>query len=121
VRIKREKSYHKLLIWQKLKEFIKLTYYLTKNLPKSEEFGLVSQMRRGVVSVISNFVEGYLKTSKKDKLRFIEISLTSLMELEAQSEICLILDFWTEKEYEEFDNKRGEIAYLIFRYAQKLR
>ena len=63
MRDKKEKGYHKLLIWQRLKEFIKLVYALTEILPKSEEFGLKPQMRRAVVSVISNFVEGYLKLS----------------------------------------------------------
>lgn len=120
-RDKREKGYHKLLLWQRLKDFIKLTYHLTERLPKSEEFSLKTQMRRAIVSVISNFVEGYLKRSAKDKLRFIEIAQASLMELEAQAEICRILNYWTEEEYSAFDSKRGEIAYLIFRYASQIR
>lgn len=121
VRDKREKGYHKLLIWQRLKEFIKLVYLLTSKLPKSEEFCLRPQMRRAIVSVISNFVEGYLKKSKKEKLRFLEIAQTSLMELEAQGEICRILDYWTEEDYNKFDEKRGEIAYLLFRYSAEIR
>lgn len=82
------KSYHKLIVWQKMKELLLLSYKLTKKLPESEKWGLVDQMRRAVVSVISNFVEGYLKRSVKDKNRFMEISETSLMEPESQSEIC---------------------------------
>lgn len=120
IRDKREKGYHKLLIWQRLKEFIKMVYFLTENLPKSEEFGLKTQMRRAVVSVISNFVEGYLKRSRKDKLRFIEIAQTSLMELEAQGEICRILGYWNEEKHSNFDEKRGEIGYLVFRYASRM-
>lgn len=81
---------------------------------------MVPQMRRAMVSVISNFVEGYLKKSKKDKNRFMEISETSLMELEGQSEICLILGYWNEEDYVLFDNKRGEVAYFLFRYKLKL-
>ena len=50
-------------------------------------------MKRAIVSVLSNFVEGYLKKSKKEKIRFMEISETSLLELEAQGEICLILEY----------------------------
>jgi len=64
-----------------------------EKLPKSEDFGLKSQMRRAVVSSISNFVEGYLKKSTKEKLHFMEIAETSLLELEVQSEICLILKY----------------------------
>lgn len=121
MRDKREKGYHKLLLWQRLKEFIKLVYFMTNKLPKSEEFGLKPQMRRAIVSVISNFVEGYLKTSKKHKISFLEIAHTSLLELEAQGEICFILNYWTDKDYQQFDDKRGEIAYLLFRYSSAIR
>lgn len=121
MRDKREKGYHKLLLWQRLKEFIRLTYRLTDKLPKTEEFGLKPQMRRAIVSVISNFVEGYLKTSKKHKISFLEIAQTSLLELEAQGEICLILDYWTIENYDLFDQKRGEVGYLLFRYKSVIK
>ncbi len=42
---KANKSYRKLILWQKLKELLIITYNLTDKLPKSEEFGLKSQMR----------------------------------------------------------------------------
>lgn len=67
MRDKDYKSYHKLILWQKFRELLKITYELTEKLPKSEDFGLKSQMRRAIVSVISNFVEGYMKKSIKEK------------------------------------------------------
>lgn len=118
---KREKGYHKLILWQKLKELLSLTYRFTSKLPQSESFGLIPQMRRAVVSVISNFVEGYLKSSKKDKHRFLEIAETSLLELEAQSEACLILGYWTDEKYEIFDKKRSEVGYFLYRYKLSLK
>lgn len=113
---KNSKSYHKLILWEKLKELLKVTYELTEKLPQSEQFGLTSQMRRAVISVISNFVEGYMKNSIKEKKHFMEISETSLLELEAQSEICLILNYWSKSEYESFDKKRAEAGYFLYRY-----
>jgi len=113
---KDNKSYHKLILWQKLRELLKITYELTEKLPKSEEFGLKSQMRRAVISVISNFVEGYMKKSIKEKTHFMEISETSLLELEAQSEVCLILNYWSTAQYELFDKKRAEVGYFLYRY-----
>lgn len=120
MRDKTEKGYHKLILWQRLKEFLKLSYKLINKLPKDEDFALKNQMKQASVSVLSNFAEGYMKKSKKDKLRFIEISQGSLMELEAQSEICLILNYWNEIECNSYDLKRGEVGYLMFRYAQKV-
>lgn len=118
---KSSKGYHKLILWSKLKELLKLTYDFTEKLPESEKFGLVPQMRRAIVSVISNFVEGYLKASKKDKSHFMEIAQTSLMELEGQSEACLILNYWTEQDYEMFDKKRSEAGYFLYRYKLSIK
>jgi len=117
---KAEKSYHKLIVWQKMRELLILTYKLLKNLPKNEDFGLISQMSRAVVSVISNFVEGYLKRSGKEKLHFLEMSETSLLELEAQGEICLMLNYWSEEDYLIFDKKRSEVGYFLSRYRSKI-
>lgn len=116
MRNKTEKGYHKLILWTKLKELLKLGYQLIEKLPDSENYGLKLQMKRALISVMSNFVEGYLKTSKKDKARYMDISNASLQELEAQSEACLILGFWTESDYEQFDLKRGEVGYFMYRY-----
>lgn len=114
------KGYHKLLVWQRLRELLIITYQLINKLPSSEDFGLKSQMRRAIVSVLSNFVEGYLKKSAKEKVHFMEIAVTSLMELEAQSEICLILNYWNEEDYAKFEVKRGEVGYLLYKYSSKI-
>lgn len=121
MRDKTEKGYHKLILWTKLKELLKLGYELIDKLPDSENYGLKPQMKRALISVLSNFVEGYLKSSKKDKARFMEISNSSLQELEAQSEACLVLGFWKEADYELFDSKRGEVGYLMYRYKLALK
>ncbi len=118
---KASKGYHKLILWQKLTELLKLTYQLTEKLPESEKFGLISQMRRAVVSVISNFVEGYIKSTLKNKQLFMEIAETSLMELEAQSEICLMLNYWNDADYEIFDKKRSEAGYFLHRYRLSIK
>jgi len=50
----------------------------------------------------------------------MEIAETSLLELEAQSEICLMLIYWSEKEYQEFDQKRSLSSYFLYKYKSKL-
>jgi four helix bundle protein len=117
---KSSKGYHNLIVWQKMRELLFLAYSLTEKLPRSEEFGLKSQMRRATVSVISNFVEGYLKMSPKEKNYFLETSETSLMELEAQSEICLMLKYWDKTDYEDFDKKRSKVGFFLYRYKIKI-
>ena len=102
-------------------ELVVLVYRLTDKLPKEERYGLCSQMRRAVVSVISNFAEGYIKSSKKEKLRFLEIVETSLLELETQVDVCLMLKFWSDTDYQKFLDKKSEVGYLAYRYKSKVR
>lgn len=115
-----ERGFKKLIVWKRMQEFVLLVYRLTENFPKSEIFGLQGQMRRAVVSIISNFVEGYLKRSVKEKQQFLERSQTSLQELMGQAEVCLTLEYFTSDQYEAFEKKRGEVGYLLYRYMASI-
>ena len=63
-------------------------YKITSKLPKSESFGLVSQMRRAAVAIPSNIAEGKSKSTRKDYSRFLVIAYASAAELETQIIIC---------------------------------
>ncbi len=62
-------------------------YKLTKELPKSEVYGLASQMTRAAVSIPSNIAEGYRRGTKNEFHHFLTISYGSGAELETQLEI----------------------------------
>ena|SRR3989344_5867933 len=114
------RGFRNLIVWKRMMELVVLVYKLTKDFPTDEKFGLVSQMRRAVVSVLSNFVEGYLKSSKKEKLVYMERSATSLLELDAQAEVCLALTYFAEEDFRAFANKKAEVGYLLHRYKEKI-
>lgn len=102
-------DYHKLVLWQKGKEFLKLIYQKTENFPKSEIFGMQSQVRRAVVSFLLNLVEGQRRTSSnKEFFRFLEISDSSLVEVEACLEISLELSYMSKEDYFLLENKTKE-------------
>jgi four helix bundle protein len=77
-------SFRDLKIWQNGLQLAKEVYLVSKLLPKDETFGLVSQMRRAVVSVSSNIAEGRARSTRKDFCQFLRISMGSLAELETQ-------------------------------------
>lgn len=77
-------NFKNLNIWKLSVELTNEIYNLTDNFPKSEIFGLTSQIRRCSVSVASNIAEGSSRSSNKDFNRFLEISLGSLYELQTQ-------------------------------------
>ena len=78
------KDFYDLKVWQEGRKLTRLIYEKTNAFPKSEMFGLSSQMRRASVSVISNIAEGFGRISIKEKLNFYNQSMGSLNELQCQ-------------------------------------
>ena len=74
------KSFEDLIVWQKAHKFVLMVYRYTSNFPKSEIYGLTSQLRRAAISIPANIVEGFKKKGKADKARFLNISQGSLEE-----------------------------------------
>jgi four helix bundle protein len=101
-------------------ELVKLVYELTQLLPRSEEYGLKSQMRRAVVSIIANFSEGYMKKSCAEKLRFLEIADTSHDELDAEADVCHELRYWPDDKWKLYLRLSGEVAFLMHRYSSRI-
>jgi len=74
------KTLEDLIVWQKSHQFVLNIYALTNELPKSETFGLISQIRRAAISIPANIAEGFKKKGKADKARFMNIAQGSLEE-----------------------------------------
>lgn len=77
----KEFSFEKLEVWKDSKDFVVKIYRLTDSYPNDEKFGLISQIRRASLSVTNNISEGTSRWTSKEKIRFIEISYGSLMEV----------------------------------------
>ena len=86
-------QHKKLDVWKLGMNLVKAIYKLTKCFPKEEMFCLTNQIRRAVISVPSNISEGASRKSKIERKRFYEISRSSLVEIDTQIEIALLLEY----------------------------
>lgn len=68
------KTHLDLDVWKRSIEFVTLIYRLTGKFPKSEIYGITSQIRRSAISIPSNIAEGAGRTSKKEFSHFLSIS-----------------------------------------------
>ncbi len=68
------KSFQDLIVWQKEHLFVLSTYSFIGEFPKTEIYGLTSQLRRAAVSIPANIAEGFKKKNRPDKARFMNIA-----------------------------------------------
>ena len=88
-------------------------YRLTETFPKTELYGIVSQMRRSAVSIPSNIAEGKQRGTKKDYRHFLVVAFGSSAELETQLEISKELGFCKNSGNKEIDNLLEEISKML--------
>jgi len=74
------KNFQDLIVWQKAHQFVLSVYRFSHIFPKSEIYGLTSQIRRAAISIPANIAEGFKKKTKPDKARFMNIAQGSLEE-----------------------------------------
>ncbi|MDJ0900937.1 MAG: four helix bundle protein [Xenococcus sp. MO_188.B8] len=75
-------DFKELRIWQKGIVITENCYFLTRTFPKDELYEMVQQIRRSAVSIPANIAEGYGRHYTKEYLRFLNISVDSINELE---------------------------------------
>ncbi|MGK7958700.1 MAG: four helix bundle protein [Crocosphaera sp.] len=110
-------SYRNQFIWKHGIELSINCYKLTENFPKSELYGLTSQIRRASVSVPSNIAEGYGRKTQNEYIHFLHIALGSLRELDTQliiaKEVKLTLPELFIPVLEETDRMQGILVSTI--------
>ncbi len=106
-------SFEKLIVWQKSRKLAVIIYKTTKEFPKEELFGIVSQIRRCCISISSNIAEGSGRQSSKEKARFTEISYSSSLELLNQLIISLDLEYISEENYLKIRTEIEEITFML--------
>lgn len=106
-------SYKGLVVWQKSMDLVVAVYELTDDFPKTEMYGLTSQMRRSAVSIPSNIAEGRRRGSRKDYRQFLLVSYSSGAELETQVEIVSRLPFGRNLNYAKVNHLLDEVMRML--------
>ncbi|RJQ31031.1 four helix bundle protein [Candidatus Parcubacteria bacterium] len=114
------KSFKNLTVWQKAMDLVVTVYELTEKFPKSEIYGLTSQMKRSSVSIPSNIAEGNLRGARKDYCHFVSMAFASAGELETQIEIAKRLPFGRNLDYSKVQLLLEEIMKMLNSLIKKL-
>ncbi len=104
--------------WKAAMRLAKDVYKLSLKLPREELYGLTSQIRRAAVSVPSNIAEGAARSSDKEFIQFLYISLGSLAELETQILLANDLSFLNDKSVLENVDHTGKLISGLIRYLK---
>ncbi|MCF8295972.1 MAG: four helix bundle protein [Saprospiraceae bacterium] len=94
-------------------QLVKEIYQITKEFPKDEMYGIISQIRRSAVSIPSNIAEGAARNSNKEYVRFLNISAGSLAELDTQIIISNELGYIEKELLDHFESEINRISRLI--------
>jgi four helix bundle protein len=73
-------SFERMPVWQKGMDLAERVFAITEGLPRKEDYGLTSQIRRSALSVPGNIAEGFGRRHTRDKLNFYYVSRGSLAE-----------------------------------------
>ena len=100
-------------VWKESVDLVTDIYKITESFPEKEQFCLTQQIRRCAISVPSNISEGVVKHSDKEQMRFIDIALGSLAELDTQMYISQNIGYISN--YNEIEEKIKRVRALTNR------
>ena len=112
-------KYKELIAYKKSFELVKKVYSLTKDFPKEEVYGVISQLRRAAVSIPVNIAEGYMRGSK-EYAQFLKIALGSSAEVETLLSLSKELSFCDNECFETVYNLNTEATKLLISYIHGL-
>jgi four helix bundle protein len=114
-------SYRDLVVWQRAMQLVTSIYRVTEGFPKTEIFGLSSQIKRAVVSIASNIAEGQGRESRKEFLHHLSIAYGSLTEVETQVQIAVNLSFIDAAEADRLFEQCSEVGRMLNGLSRSLR
>jgi four helix bundle protein len=113
-------SYRDLTVWQRAIEMSVALYRTTEKFPKTEIYGLTSQLRRAGVSTASNIAEGFGRGSTADYLKFLRVARGSNFEVQTQLVIAKELGLGKTQELEAVEYLSHEVGKMLVTMMKRL-
>ena len=107
------RSHRDLIVWQKAMDLTVSIYQLTKNFPKEETYGLISQIRRSSASIPANIAEGQGRRSSKEFQQFPANARGSLLELDTHLELSFRVGYISKNQHNEMREKTSEVGRIL--------
>lgn len=108
------RDYRKIKAWELADDLVIMVYKMTSNFPKSETYGLTSQIRRAAISVAANIVEGASRKTKLDYSRFLYIARGLLAETGYYLHLSERLNFIAQEEHARLNKLQQETASVLY-------
>ena len=109
----RIENFYNLDAWKKGHQLVLEIYKITKDFPKDERFGIVSQTRRAAASITANIAEGFARYHFKDKIRFYYQARGSVAEVQNFLLLAKDLNFINIETCKKLGKKANNIRKLI--------
>lgn len=113
--------FEELKIWKESVAFTGEIYRITKKFPKSEQFGLASQLNRAAVSISLNIAEGEGRRSDSDLSRFIHIAIGSLYEVVTILHIALGQEYIDKHEFDHLYKRCEQLSKMMHAFRNYLK
>ena len=107
------RSFSDLIAWQKAHQLTVEIYQILNRFPKTELYGLTSQIKRAVISIAANIAEGFSRKTNKDKIQFYCVALGSLTELQSHLVISRDLSFLNKESFQKIAISTIEVSKLV--------
>ena len=116
----RIQKFEELNIWKLSIKLTKEIYDRTSKREFLKDFGLRDQIRRAIVSVSSNIVEGFERNNNNEFVRFLKIAKGSAGEVRNQIYIALSINYITKQEFDKINKDLEYLASQIGRFISYL-
>jgi len=106
-------NYRQLSVWNRAHTFALAVYRTTQKFPSEERYGLTVQLRRAVLSIVSNIAEGSGRQGDREQVRFLRIARGSVSEVECQLLLSRDLEYLDSNAWAVLDEQCQSLARML--------